>query len=84
MNQPVQASLGHLLKRVHADERGAVSLETILVVAAIAIPVILFIYKIGWPKIHGMFSKGMEDLTNQAEQIHSPTNGSGMGGMFGR
>ena len=69
MNKPVQASLGNLLKRVHADERGAVSLETILVVAAIAIPVILFIYKVAWPKI--------EDLTNQAEQIHSPNDGSG-------
>ena len=79
MNKPVQASLGNLLKRVHADERGAVSLETILVVAAIAIPVILFIYKLAWPKIKTMFDKGIEDLTNQADQIHSPTGGSGNG-----
>jgi Flp pilus assembly pilin Flp len=72
MNKPVQASLGNLLKRVHADERGAVALETILVVAAIAIPVILFIYKVAWPKIHTMFSEGIDDLTNQSKNIHSP------------
>ena len=76
MSQPVQSSLGNLLKKVHADERGAVSLETILVVAAIAIPVILFIYKIGWPKIQEMFDTGIKDLTNQSQQIHSPS-GSG-------
>lgn len=72
MSKPARASLGNLLKRVHADERGAVSLETILVVAAIAIPVILFIYKIGWPKIQKMFEEGMTDLTNQSKSIHSP------------
>ena len=72
MSKPAQASLGNLLKRVHADERGAVSLETILVVAAIAIPVILFIYKVAWPKIQKMFEEGMTDLTNQSKSIHTP------------
>ena len=32
-----------LLSRVHRDERGAVSLETILIVAAIALPILIFI-----------------------------------------
>ena len=36
-----------LLLRVHRDERGAVSLETILIIAAIALPILIFILKIG-------------------------------------
>ena len=72
MYQPARASLGELFKRVHQDERGSVPLETILVIAAIAIPVILFIYKIAWPKIQTMFIEGVDDLTNQSKQIYSP------------
>ena len=74
MNKPVQASLGNLLKRVHADERGAVSLETILVVAAIAIPVLIFILKVGWPKLKEMFEKNLMNFDElNSEGIHSPT-----------
>jgi Flp pilus assembly pilin Flp len=78
MNKPVQASLGNLLKRVHADERGAVSLETILVVAAIAIPVLIFILKVGWPKLKDMFEENLKALEGHSEGIHSPTDGSGI------
>jgi len=61
----------HLLKKIHADERGAVAVETVLVIAAIAIPVILFMYKIGWPAIREMFETSMDTLINQSESVHS-------------
>lgn len=79
MNQPVQASLGKLLKRIHQDERGAVSLETILVVAAIAIPVILFVYKVGWPKIQKLFTDGMTSLETEAGNVSTGGTSSGTG-----
>ena len=58
-----------LLTKLHSDENGAVSLETILIIAAIALPVIIFILKIGWPMIKEVFEKGMEDLTNEVDNI---------------
>ena len=76
MNQPTEASLGKLLKRIHQDERGAVSLETILVVAAIAIPVILFVYKVGWPKIQKLFTDGINNLETQAGSVSDGTSGT--------
>jgi hypothetical protein len=60
MRQPT--SFRDLLRRVHRDEEGAVSLETILIIGAIAIPVLIFILKVGWPKIRVFFTGGMDDL----------------------
>lgn len=51
-----------LLKRVHEDQRGAISLETILIIGAIALPVLVFLIKYGWPKIRGYFQSGLENL----------------------
>ena len=59
-----------LFKKLHVDERGSLSLETILIIAAIALPVIIFIYKIGWPAIREIFEAGMKDLN--LEEIYSP------------
>ena len=60
MTQP--ASFRKLLQRVHRDEEGAVSLETILIIGAIAIPILIFILRVGWPRIRTFFSGGMDDL----------------------
>jgi Flp pilus assembly pilin Flp len=60
-----------LFKRLHKDERGSLSLETILIITAIAIPIILFIYKIGWPKIREMFDTSMDVLINDSSDIYS-------------
>ncbi len=62
-----ESSLGKLLRRVHRDERGAVSLETILIVGAIAIPILIFLIKFGWPRIKNYFNKGMEQLEEGAD-----------------
>ena len=60
-----------LLKKVHHDEQGAVSIETILIVGAIALPILIFIIKVGWPRIKQYFTTGMGDLeqgSNAAQQ----------------
>jgi Flp pilus assembly pilin Flp len=51
-----------LLRRVHRDEQGAVSIETILIIAAIALPILIFVIKVGWPRIKEYFNRGLNDL----------------------
>lgn len=63
------SSLWKLLKRVHRNERGAVSLETILIIGAIAIPILIFIIKFGWPRIRDYFFQGMEDLEGETDRM---------------
>ena len=69
--QKPTASLRKLLARVHNDERGAVSLETILIIGAVAIPILIFLIKFGWPRIKDYFNDGLEELeeggTNAAQ-----------------
>ncbi len=60
--RPATASLWSLLRRIHRDEKGAVSIETILIIAAIAIPILIFIIKFGWPRIKTWFNQGMDEL----------------------
>lgn len=55
-------SLWKLLRQIHRDEKGAVSIETILIIAAIAIPILIFIIKFGWPRIKTWFNEGMDEL----------------------
>lgn len=62
-----------LWQRIHHDERGAVSLETILIIAAIAIPILIFILKFGWPKIRDYFNTGMENLENEGSKVQQGT-----------
>jgi Flp pilus assembly pilin Flp len=65
MKQPT--SLRTLLKRVHQDERGAVSLETILIIGAIALPILIFLIKVGWPRVKSYFNQGLDDLEEGSE-----------------
>ncbi len=62
----VNGGLWNLLKRVHRDERGAVSLETILIVGAIAIPILIFLIRVGWPRVRAFFNQGLSDLEQGA------------------
>ena len=66
-------SLRSLLKRIHNDERGAVSLETILIIGAIALPILIFLLKFGWPRIRNYFNKGMDDVQSESDNV---TNGN--------
>ena len=55
-------SIWSLLRRIHRDEKGGVAIETILIIAAIAIPILIFIIKFGWPRIKTWFNEGMDEL----------------------
>ncbi len=58
--------LKNLLGRVHHDERGGVSLETILIIGAIALPILIFLITVAWPRVKDFFNQGMSDLENGA------------------
>ncbi len=55
-------SLWGLLRKVHDSEEGAVSIETILIIGAIALPILIFLITIAWPKIKTYFNTGMTNL----------------------
>ena len=55
-------------RRLHRDEQGAVSVENMLILAAIALPILIFIIKFGWPRIKGFFEQGMSDLEGGAKE----------------
>ncbi len=59
------------LSRLHRDERGAVSLETLLVVGAIALPILIFVLKFGWPRVRTYFSRGLGNLEQEATDVTS-------------
>lgn len=64
--------------RLHRDERGAVSLETILIIAAIAIPILIFLLKYGWPMIKNYFNTGLQNLENESNNvINGGSSGTG-------
>jgi Flp pilus assembly pilin Flp len=72
------ASLWNLLRKVHNDEEGAISLEVILIIGAIALPILIFLIKVGWPRIQKYFNKGLDDLEAGADQGRLGT-GTGTG-----
>jgi len=67
------SAVRNLFKKVHRDERGAVSLETILIIGAIALPILIYVIRYGWPKIRNYFDKGMTDLNQSSDKV---TNGT--------
>jgi hypothetical protein len=60
--------LAELLRKVHRNEEGAISLETILIIGAIALPILIFLIKIGWPRIKEYFNQGLSDLEDNRQQ----------------
>ena len=44
------------------------SLETVLIVGAIALPILIFLIKVGWPTVKSYFNQGMTDLQGSAAQ----------------
>lgn len=73
MNSLKEASLWKLFKAIHEDEEGAVSIETVLIIAAIALPVLIFILKFGWPRIQAFFESGLDELEAERNDFTSPT-----------
>jgi len=57
------------LQRLHRNEAGAVSLETILVSGAIALPILIFVLKFGWPKVREYFFTGLDNLGSESRKL---------------
>jgi hypothetical protein len=74
MNSLKKPTLWRLLQKVHNDERGSLSIETILVLAVIAIPILIFILKFGWPKIKEIFEGGLKDLEGVSDDVVNPSS----------
>ena len=74
MDRLKKPTLWRLLQKVHNDERGAVSIETILVLAVIAIPILIFILKFGWPKMKEIFEDGLKDLEGASDNVTNPSS----------
>lgn len=51
-----------LLRRLHEDEDGGVSLETVLIIGVIALPILILLVKFGMPAIWNYFKKGAEEV----------------------
>lgn len=60
-----------LMRSVHQDQRGAVSLETILIIGAIALPILIFLIRVGWPRIRDFFNQGLDELQSEADSAKS-------------
>jgi len=61
-----------LFKRLHEDQSGSVSLETILIIGAIALPVLLFLINFAWPRIRGYFLTNLKDLEDSGAGAQQP------------
>lgn len=59
-------NIRRLLARVHKDEKGGESLETILLIGAIALPILIFLILVAWPRVKDFFNQGMTDLESGA------------------
>lgn len=58
-----------MFRRLHADQTGAVSLETVLLIGAVALPVLIFLVKFGWPRVRDYFSRNMQVLQNESNSV---------------
>jgi Flp pilus assembly pilin Flp len=58
--------ISNVLRRIHDDENGGVSLETILIIGAIALPILIFLITVAWPRVKDFFNQGMTDLESGA------------------
>ncbi len=61
-----------LWRILHEDQRGAVSLETVLIIAAVALPILIFVIKYAWPRIMDLFERGMAPLEEGVQQAQDP------------
>ncbi len=67
----MHVSLWDILRKVDQDEQGSVSWETILIIGAIALPILIFLIKVGWPRIKAYFDRGLQELEEGADQART-------------
>lgn len=70
-----------VLREVHRNQRGAVSLETILIIGAIALPILLFLLRVGWPTVQRIFTTNLGNLETESQNVTG--GGTGGGGTTG-
>jgi len=58
-----------LMLRIHRSEKGSVSLETVLVIGAVALPILIFLIKFGWPQVRSMFESRTNDVDDSIELL---------------
>ena len=63
--------LANLLRKVHEDEAGVVNLETVLIIGAIELPVLIFLIKYGWPLVKTYFNTGIQNLQENSDQAQT-------------
>jgi len=67
-------SLMKLLRKIHEDESGTVSLETILIIGAIALPILAFLLLVAWPQIKEWFMNALNSMENNANNAGQNQN----------
>lgn len=60
-----------LARTIRRDEQGALSLEAVLLIGAIAIPVLIGFMKWGYPKVKTYFMDGINDLEVQTDNVQN-------------
>ncbi|MCC6123754.1 MAG: hypothetical protein IT426_02230 [Pirellulales bacterium] len=65
-------SLWSLLKKVHENEEGAVSLETVLIIGAIALPILILLLWAWNNKIKPYFNQGLDNLEAGSNTAQTP------------
>ena len=65
----IMSSMRRLRRRVVFLRRGAVSIETILIIGAVALPVLIFLLKFGWPVIRDYFYEGSTLLELESNRV---------------
>ncbi len=64
-------NIRELFSRVHRDEKGGVSLETILIIGAIALPILIFLILVAWPRVRDFFNEGMTELETESRNART-------------
>lgn len=62
-------SFRELWDRLYQEEEGAVSLETVLIIGAIAMPILIFLLKYGFPKIKQYFYQSLNNLQGSSNDV---------------
>ncbi len=62
-------------RKFQPGKRGALSIETILILGAIAVPILIFILKVGWPKIQKYFNESTDNLIQESYNTQGGTTG---------
>lgn len=58
-----------LARRFSPSRRGAVTIENVLLLAAVALPIIIFSLKIAWPQIRGTTTSNLTKTFTESDKV---------------